>query len=151
MVNSRAILALNKQTSWDQNQDIRQPDRFQHESHTEFLTALRTAILRHFNAVIRSSIVCSARQARIVLVVPGNRYSAAHYYNEHFCIFVFVREYSSSETQVNLLWKYLCGRSPIERVVANLEEGFPGFSVPSNPKIRRLVNEFRIKVSLSKK
>ena len=42
-------------------------------------------------------------------------------------IFVFVREYASSEAQDNLLWKYLYGRSPIERVVANSEDGFLGF------------------------
>ena len=42
-------------------------------------------------------------------------------------IFVFVLEYASSETQENLLWKYLYGRSPIEKVVANLEDGFLGF------------------------
>jgi hypothetical protein len=42
-------------------------------------------------------------------------------------IFVFVREYASSEAQENLVWKYLYGRSPMERVVANLEDGFLGF------------------------
>jgi len=54
-------------------------------------------------------------------------------------IFVFVLEYASSEAQENLVWKYLYGRSPIERVVANLE-----VPVPSSSKIRRPVNEFRI-------
>jgi hypothetical protein len=44
-------------------------------------------------------------------------------------IFVFVREYSSSETQETSPWKYLYERSPTYRVVANLEEGFPGFHV----------------------
>jgi len=42
-------------------------------------------------------------------------------------IFVFVLEYAISEAQENLLWKYLYGKSPIERVVANLEDGFLGF------------------------
>jgi hypothetical protein len=42
-------------------------------------------------------------------------------------LFAYVREYASSAAQENLLWKYLYGRSPIERVVANVEEGFLGF------------------------
>jgi hypothetical protein len=41
-------------------------------------------------------------------------------------IFVFFREYASSEAQENILWKYLYGSSPIERGIANLEDGFLG-------------------------
>jgi CRISPR/Cas system endoribonuclease Cas6 (RAMP superfamily) len=94
---------------------------------TDFLTALRTVILRHFNAVTRSNIACSARQARIVFVVRGNKYSAAQGLFIMTSIFFFVRENASIKAQENSLWKYLYRSSPIERVVANLEDGLLGF------------------------
>jgi hypothetical protein len=71
--------------------------------------------------------VCSARQAGNVFVVRENKYSVAQRLSIMTNVVVFFCEYASREAQENLLWKYLYGRSPIERVVANLEDRFPGF------------------------